>query len=73
MTGVAVAACAVRSQAGVRLEIDKQATLGRSSDAELQLVDGKVSRQHCRFTIAAAGWRSRTWAATTARTSTARS
>jgi len=37
---------------GVRLEIDKQATLGRSSDADLQLVDGKVSRQHCRFTIA---------------------
>jgi transcriptional regulator with GAF, ATPase, and Fis domain len=36
---------------GVRLEIDKQATLGRSSDADLQLVDGKVSRQHCRFTV----------------------
>jgi len=36
---------------GVRLEIDKQAILGRSSDADLQLVDGKVSRQHCRFTI----------------------
>jgi transcriptional regulator with GAF, ATPase, and Fis domain len=36
---------------GVRLEIDKQATLGRSSDADLQLVDGKVSRLHCRFTI----------------------
>jgi len=36
---------------GVRLEIDKQATLGRSSDVELQLVDGKVSRQHCRFTV----------------------
>ncbi len=35
---------------GVRLEIDKQATLGRSSEADLQLVDGKVSRQHCRFT-----------------------
>ena len=40
---------------GVRLEIDKQATLGRSSDADLQLVDGKVSRLHCRFTIAAGG------------------
>ena len=37
---------------GVRLEIDKQATLGRSSEADLQLVDGKVSRLHCRFTIA---------------------
>jgi transcriptional regulator with GAF, ATPase, and Fis domain len=36
---------------GVRLEIEAQATLGRSSDADLQLVDGKVSRQHCRFTI----------------------
>jgi len=36
---------------GVRLEIEKQATLGRSSDADLQLVDGKVSRLHCRFTI----------------------
>jgi transcriptional regulator with GAF, ATPase, and Fis domain len=36
---------------GVRLEIDTQATLGRSSDADLQLVDGKVSRQHCRFTV----------------------
>ena len=37
---------------GVRLEIEKQATLGRSSDADLQLVDGKVSRLHCRFTSA---------------------
>ncbi|HXU05139.1 MAG TPA: sigma 54-interacting transcriptional regulator [Polyangia bacterium] len=36
---------------GVRLEIDAQATLGRSSEADLQLVDGKVSRLHCRFTI----------------------
>jgi transcriptional regulator with GAF, ATPase, and Fis domain len=36
---------------GVRLEIEEQATLGRSSDADLQLVDGKVSRQHCRFTV----------------------
>jgi len=36
---------------GVRLEIEQTATLGRSSDADLQLVDGKVSRQHCRFTI----------------------
>jgi transcriptional regulator with GAF, ATPase, and Fis domain len=36
---------------GVRLEIEKQATLGRSSDADLQLVDGKVSRLHCKFTI----------------------
>ena len=36
---------------GVRLEIDAQATLGRSSDADLQLVDGKVSRLHCKFTV----------------------
>ncbi len=36
---------------GVRLEIEKPATLGRSSDADLQLVDGKVSRLHCRFTV----------------------
>ena len=36
---------------GVRLEIEKPATLGRSSDAELQLIDGKVSRLHCRFTV----------------------
>jgi len=35
---------------GVRLDIDEQAILGRSSEADLQLVDGKVSRQHCRFT-----------------------
>ena len=36
---------------GVRLEVEEQAVLGRSSDADLQLVDGKVSRQHCRFTV----------------------
>src|SRR5262249_32579078 len=36
---------------GVRLEVEKQATLGRSSDADLQLVDGKVSRLHCRFDL----------------------
>jgi transcriptional regulator with GAF, ATPase, and Fis domain len=36
---------------GVRLEIDEQATLGRSSEADLQLVDGKVSRLHCRFVV----------------------
>ena len=36
---------------GVRLEIEERATLGRSSDADLQLVDGKVSREHCRFTV----------------------
>jgi DNA-binding NtrC family response regulator len=36
---------------GVRLEIEDQAMLGRSSDAELQLVDGKVSREHCRFQV----------------------
>jgi transcriptional regulator with GAF, ATPase, and Fis domain len=36
---------------GVRLEIEEKATLGRSSDADLQLVDGKVSRLHCCFTV----------------------
>jgi DNA-binding NtrC family response regulator len=35
----------------VRLEVEAQATLGRSADADLQLVDGKVSREHCRFTV----------------------
>jgi transcriptional regulator with GAF, ATPase, and Fis domain len=35
---------------GVRLEIDARAMLGRSSEADLQLIDGKVSREHCRFT-----------------------
>ena len=54
---------------GVRLEIEKEATLGRSSEADLQLVDGKVSRQHCRFTIStAADSKSMTWGATTAPT-----
>ena len=73
MSSVAVLLALFGPKRGVRLEIDEQATLGRSSDADLQLVDGKVSRLHCRFTIAAGGWRSRTSAATTAPTSTARS
>jgi transcriptional regulator with GAF, ATPase, and Fis domain len=49
--GVAVLLALFGPKRGVRLEIDKQATLGRSSEADLQLVDGKVSRQHCRFTV----------------------
>ena len=53
--GVAVLLALFGPKRGVRLEIDKQATLGRSSDADLQLVDGKVSRQHCRFTIGGGG------------------
>jgi DNA-binding NtrC family response regulator len=36
---------------GVRLDVETQAILGRSSEADLQLVDGKVSRQHCRFEL----------------------
>ena len=40
---------------GVRLEIEVRATLGRSSDADLQLVDAKVSRLHCRFEVGDAG------------------
>ncbi len=40
---------------GVRLEIEERAMLGRSSEAELQLVDAKVSREHCRFTVRGKG------------------
>src|SRR3954464_8426062 len=38
---------------GVRLELeaDGDVVLGRSSEADLQLVDGKVSRLHCRFSL----------------------
>jgi transcriptional regulator with GAF, ATPase, and Fis domain len=37
---------------GVRLEIGEAgAVLGRSSEADVQLVDSKVSRQHCRFAM----------------------
>ena len=37
---------------GVRLELTGQAVIGRSSSALLQLIDGKVSREHCRLTVA---------------------
>jgi transcriptional regulator with GAF, ATPase, and Fis domain len=41
---------------GVRLEIGEAgAVLGRSSEADLQLIDGKVSRQHCRFSVEPGG------------------
>src|SRR5262249_52708474 len=36
---------------GVRLELEGETVLGRSSEADLQLIDAKVSRQHCRFVI----------------------
>jgi transcriptional regulator with GAF, ATPase, and Fis domain len=38
---------------GVRLELDAEGdvVLGRSSEADVQLVDGKVSRLHCRFSL----------------------
>ncbi|HEX2660741.1 MAG TPA: FHA domain-containing protein, partial [Polyangia bacterium] len=36
---------------GVRLELVGQAVIGRSSSAALQLIDGKVSREHCRLTV----------------------
>jgi transcriptional regulator with GAF, ATPase, and Fis domain len=36
---------------GVRLELEDSALLGRSSAADLQLIDGKVSREHCRLTV----------------------
>jgi DNA-binding NtrC family response regulator len=37
---------------GVRLEIGGPLLVGRSPGADLQLVDAKVSREHCRFTAA---------------------
>jgi transcriptional regulator with GAF, ATPase, and Fis domain len=38
---------------GVRLELEaeRDVVLGRSSEADVQLVDGKVSRLHCRFCL----------------------
>jgi len=36
---------------GVRLELEDSALVGRSSAADLQLIDGKVSREHCRLTV----------------------
>ena len=36
---------------GVRLTLDGPAVVGRSSSAALQLIDGKVSREHCRFLV----------------------
>src|SRR5262245_33506508 len=36
---------------GLRLEVEATLLVGRSSAADLQLVDGKVSREHCRFTL----------------------
>src|SRR4029079_4692725 len=39
----------------VRLTVDGPIVLGRSSSATLQLIDGKVSREHCRTTVDGAG------------------
>jgi transcriptional regulator with GAF, ATPase, and Fis domain len=36
---------------GVRLDLAGSMVVGRASAADLQLVDGKVSREHCRFTV----------------------
>jgi transcriptional regulator with GAF, ATPase, and Fis domain len=36
---------------GVRLDLEDSALVGRSSGADLQLIDGKVSREHCRLTV----------------------
>jgi transcriptional regulator with GAF, ATPase, and Fis domain len=36
---------------GVRLTVDGPILVGRSSSATLQLIDGKVSREHCRITV----------------------
>jgi DNA-binding NtrC family response regulator len=36
---------------GVRWELGGATVLGRASTADLQLVDGKVSREHCRLTV----------------------
>jgi transcriptional regulator with GAF, ATPase, and Fis domain len=38
---------------GVRLDLGESALVGRSSSADLQLIDGKVSREHCRLTVQA--------------------
>ena len=37
---------------GVRIELSETCTLGRLSAADVQLIDEKVSREHCRFTLA---------------------
>ncbi len=37
---------------GVRLELEEALTVGRSSACGLQLLDEKVSREHCRFRVA---------------------
>lgn len=37
---------------GVRIEITESCTVGRLSSADVQLIDEKVSREHCRFTVA---------------------
>jgi len=34
---------------GLRIPLVGRLTLGRGADADLQLVDGKVSREHCRI------------------------
>jgi transcriptional regulator with GAF, ATPase, and Fis domain len=36
---------------GVRLDLEDSALVGRSSVADLQLIDGKVSREHCRLSV----------------------
>jgi len=36
---------------GVRLTVDGPLLMGRSSSATLQLIDGKVSREHCRISV----------------------
>ena len=36
---------------GVRIELEGPVLVGRSSSAELQLIDGKVSREHCRLLL----------------------
>ena len=40
---------------GVRLTVDGPILVGRSSSAALQLIDGKVSREHCRISADADG------------------
>jgi len=40
---------------GVRLTVDGPILVGRSSSAALQLIDGKVSREHCRISVDADG------------------
>jgi len=36
---------------GVRLELEGEVVIGRASSAGLQLIDGKVSREHCRLRV----------------------